>query len=99
MIWFHCSSQALFCYCFVIFLFDQCRSHRNRSWPIQSSFFQGADYQGKSSWRPSWGHPAGVAAGATPIGSTALGADMMAEPDALAGHRPINFGTKHASYI
>jgi hypothetical protein len=30
----------------------QCRSHRNASFPIKSSFFLGAHYHGKSSWRP-----------------------------------------------
>jgi WD40 repeat protein len=30
----------------------ECRSHRNKSWPIKSSFFLGADYHGKSNWRP-----------------------------------------------
>ena len=38
---------------FTISLLHECRSHRNQAWPIKSSFYMGASYQGKAAYRPA----------------------------------------------
>ena len=83
----------------VIFLhlFRQCRSHRNASFPIKSSFFLGAHYPGKSSWRPPGSAPSLGGAGGDRGDHWAMGIGMSDSLSSRANAKgTIDFGAQVA---